>query len=100
MSNRVSSSKRNKQLRKYAREKTASVLKRQGNICAECGKPMRIEFIGTGISHGDRPTIDHIKPLSEGGSNRLENLELVHSHCNKTRDKRYRRWLAAKEQSA
>lgn len=32
-------------------------------------------------------TIDHIVPRSEGGSNHLENLRLIHNLCRVERDK-------------
>ncbi|MAT34603.1 MAG: hypothetical protein CMK06_05605 [Ponticaulis sp.] len=30
-----------------------------------------------------RPTLDHIRPKSRGGQDRLENLQLAHAQCNK-----------------
>jgi len=30
-------------------------------------------------------SLEHIKPLSEGGSSHLENLAISHSHCNHQR---------------
>lgn len=49
-----------------------SLLKRDGNKCKICG----FELSDTDIS------IDHIIAKCNGGSNRLENLQLVHRHCN------------------
>lgn len=44
--------------------------------CALCGKPF-----------GDEPhlsrTLDHIIPLSRGGSNLLDNVRVVHRVCNR-----------------
>ena len=42
------------------------------NKCAECGK-------------GGKLTVDHILPLSRGGNNKLENLQLMCEQCNKTK---------------
>lgn len=46
----------------------------KGTICGICGKP--IEF-------GDKYEIDHIYPVSRGGSNSLGNLQVVHKNCNR-----------------
>jgi 5-methylcytosine-specific restriction endonuclease McrA len=46
--------------------------KKQNNKCALCGKPM-----------GEDMTVDHMIPVSKGGSNKRENLQLVHEMCNK-----------------
>jgi len=35
------------------------------------------------------PTVDHIKPRKHGGSDRLENLLLVHKNCNSHRGERF-----------
>lgn len=50
------------------------LLKKSGDIavCGLCGHPIKP---GT-------ETLDHIRPKSKGGSNRLGNLQLAHSWCN------------------
>lgn len=48
-------------------------LLRQSNICSLCGK--KFENIKD-------VTIDHITPLSKGGSDNLKNLQLAHQKCN------------------
>ncbi len=43
--------------------------------CWVCGEP---------VAAGDA-TLEHIKPLSEGGSSHLENLAISHGSCNQRR---------------
>jgi 5-methylcytosine-specific restriction endonuclease McrA len=43
--------------------------------CWVCGQP---------VSPADA-TLEHIKPLSEGGNSHLENLAISHAVCNRTR---------------
>lgn len=51
------------------------VFSRDENICKMCGSTERLE-------------IDHIIPLSRGGSNELTNLQILCRHCNSVkRDK-------------
>ena len=55
---------------KVTGEELARLQNRQGGKCGICGKPFN-EF-----------HIDHIIPLSRGGSNTIGNLQLTHSTCN------------------
>lgn len=50
----------------------ASVIGRDGYICGLCGDP---------VDHDD-VHIDHILPVSLGGSDDLPNLQVTHSRCN------------------
>jgi hypothetical protein len=53
----------------------SKLFERDGGICQECGDPYDIE-------------IDHIKPVSKGGTSTLNNLQLLCKPCNrKKRDK-------------
>lgn len=53
----------------------ANLLARDGDICHWCGFPM---------ARSDM-TIDHLKPRSFVGRNRLEHLVLAHQLCNARR---------------
>jgi len=52
--------------------RVAKLLKRQKGICQQC----RLTF-----RNGDSWEVDHIKPLSLGGKDRWDNLQLLHKHC-------------------
>jgi len=52
---------------------------RSNGICQLCGKPMEYNDFN----------IDHIVPLSDGGSNSLDNLRAVHVSCNNFKANRY-----------
>ena len=59
---------------------------RDRGICALCGKPCDYEdYVFRGavfIAGNDYPSIDHIEPLSKGGSHTWENVQLAHKLCN------------------
>lgn len=50
----------------YARDK---VYRRDGGACRRCGTDQDL-------------TIDHVRPLSKGGANRIENMQLLCWRCN------------------
>lgn len=52
--------------------RTAKLLKLQKGKCQHCGLTFR---------DGDQFNIDHIIPLSQGGSDIYDNLQLLHKHC-------------------
>ena len=60
-------------------ESKAFLLRRQKGKSSLCGLYFR---------EGDRLELDHILPKSNGGTNRRDNLQLLHKHChhNKTRN--------------
>lgn len=70
-------SKRNSKRRKKIRTKVAE---RDGWICWVCLRAVLPEGIGK-----EAPSLDHVVPLSEGGSNRWTNLKLAHAGCNNER---------------
>lgn len=42
-------------------------------ICAVCGKPLQLQEV----------SLDHYIPLSRGGADDIENLEVTHTSCNR-----------------
>jgi RNA-directed DNA polymerase len=52
--------------------RVASLIKKQKGICAHCG----LYFTSTDIIE-----VDHKLPLSLGGKDRIDNLQLLHRHC-------------------
>ena len=52
--------------------RVAGLLKRQKGKCRECGLTFRNE---------DSWEVDHVKPLSLGGKDRWDNIQLLHKHC-------------------
>lgn len=58
------------------------VYKRDGGICRICGLPVVIEKKDGWKTHKDYPSIDHIIPLSKGGTHTWDNVQLAHISCN------------------
>lgn len=64
-----------RQTRSISRETMLQVIRRDGQICQACHRPVpdnEVEF-------------DHIIPYSRGGTTTAHNLRLVHRNCNRTR---------------
>lgn len=58
------------------------LIKRDRGVCGICHRPVRIK-------RGPmRPSIDHIIPLSRGGTHELENVQLSHYRCNESKGNR------------
>lgn len=55
---------------------------RQGRRCVICGKP---------FTAANKITVEHIKPLREGGTNDLANLGPAHAWCNTGWNRGHRR---------
>lgn len=57
-------------------------VERYGGICQICGRPVD----GTALVNGHitrlYPTIDHITPISQGGTHTWDNVQLAHMCCN------------------
>lgn len=58
-----------------------------GSICWLCGQPNAAQ-------------IDHVIPLSQGGSNDFSNLRLAHDECNVARNRKNHLWHKAPEVNA
>lgn len=55
---------------------------RTHTVCCICGEPVDKTLSGR---DPDGPSIDHIVPRAEGGTNQLDNLALAHLRCNTAR---------------
>ncbi len=55
------------------------LITQQDNQCYLCMEP---------FTKGDPPTVDHIYPLSRGGTWAIDNLALAHRVCNQDKDSR------------
>ena len=65
----------------------AKLIKRDGNICALCGKPVDINDFhlsktGRIVPNANYPSVDHIIPLAKGGTHTWDNVQLAHFLCN------------------
>lgn len=56
------------------------LIEKQGNQCILCHEQ---------FSPVSPPEVDHIKPVSNGGEYRLQNLQLLHSICNRRKGAKY-----------
>lgn len=63
----------------------AQIAERDGWRCGICGMPVSPQ-----VKYPDplQATLDHIIPVSHGGSNDPENLRLAHMGCNRSRGNR------------
>ena len=58
-----------KKRRGFSRKRRERIFERDGNICLKCGTKRNL-------------TIDHITPVSKGGSNQENNLQTLCMKCN------------------
>jgi len=63
------------------RQHKNTLRKMQANQCCWCGKPMQAKKSW----QWDYETIEHLMPLSKGGSHEMSNLALAHKKCNQER---------------
>ena len=56
----------------FSREKKEKILHKSKGVCAHCGKELDLETM----------TVDHVIPLSKGGTNELKNLVALCEDCN------------------
>ncbi len=69
--------------RSIPREVTLKVVRRDGQICQKCHKPVPdpdVEF-------------DHVIPYSKGGRSTVDNLRVVHRECNRKKSNSLREFL-------
>lgn len=57
-------------------KRVATLLKKQKGICLHCG----LYFTSTDVVE-----VDHKLPLSLGGKDQYDNLQLLHRHCHDTK---------------
>jgi 5-methylcytosine-specific restriction endonuclease McrA len=55
------------------------VYERDGYVCQLCHKPVKM---GQVVPHPKAPTLDHVLPLSAGGTHEYANVQLAHFLCN------------------
>lgn len=60
----------------------AKLIERDGNMCQICGGQCDTTDRRYGFSGPLYPSIDHIKPMSKGGSHTWDNVQLAHVICN------------------
>ena len=70
------------------------LFKRDGGVCAICGKRCRWEdkeerADGTIVTYKDYPSVDHIVPLSKGGKHAWDNIQLACRSCNSRKGDRF-----------
>lgn len=63
---------KNKERRKYSKEERKILYERSGGRCALCGRRLTLEEV----------TLDHILPISEGGCDDMNNLQIACFDCN------------------
>lgn len=59
-----------------------ALIARDNGVCQICGKQTDDSDITNGHIGRMYPTLDHIIPLSKGGSHTWDNVQLAHMHCN------------------
>jgi 5-methylcytosine-specific restriction endonuclease McrA len=67
------------------------LLVRDGARCGRCGGVLDMRLSGL---DPDGPTLGHILPLSRGGTDDLENVQLEHRKCNLAASNRFIRAVA------
>jgi hypothetical protein len=78
--------KRKRRMRKYKTEymfdrfSDWEIFERDDWCCMICGLPVRKDAVG--LLNNQAPTIDHIIPLSQGGTHRRDNVQCAHRICN------------------
>lgn len=62
-----------------------AVAKRRGAVCASCGEKLAsvVKEGGPEYPNYDQMDIDHIRPLSEGGTDHADNLQVLCKPCHR-----------------
>ena len=81
--NRIRELKRNKRLRQNGKVDysitLAKLIKRDKGVCGICGRKVLLDV---DCQHDLYPSIDHILPVSKGGTHTWDNVQLAHRGCN------------------
>lgn len=81
--NRIHELKRNKRLKQNGKIDYSitltKLIKRDKGVCSICGRKVMIEV---DCQHDYYPSIDHIFPVSKGGTHTWDNVQLAHRGCN------------------
>jgi hypothetical protein len=68
-----------KRTKKLSQKETNELKEKQKDICPLCNEK---------IFNNDKIHIDHIKPISKGGEDTIENMQITHSDCNLSKGNR------------
>lgn len=79
--------KRSRSGSKSERWTKAQVVEKSNGICALCGEPIDMTLKNP---HRSSFSVDHIIPLSKGGSNLFDNVQAAHLSCNSSKNNRVR----------
>lgn len=60
----------------------AALYRKSNGVCTICGEPVDVTDINDGHIGRRYPTLDHIVPLSKGGTHTWDNVQLAHMSCN------------------
>jgi 5-methylcytosine-specific restriction endonuclease McrA len=63
-------------------QRNRRILLRDKGICQLCGQPVRLDV---NWRHPLAPQVDHITPISQGGTETDTAVQLTHRHCNRTK---------------
>jgi len=95
--NRIRELRRNKRLKRNGKIdyniSLAKIIEKDHGICQLCGEPVDAEDYhqeadGNFIAGNKYPSIDHIIPVSKGGTHTWGNVQLAHKDCNSIKHNR------------
>jgi 5-methylcytosine-specific restriction endonuclease McrA len=76
----------------YSKADVAALYELQGGQCCWCGCPVINRMVNRTAPSKDKYVIDHLIPVSRGGSNWWWNIVLACPHCNGSHHARYVFW--------